>query len=62
MGVEKFDSGLDVHLSDVQANSMSAQHVVRAAHEELLQLMKQRAEVMKRIGTEIGRASCRGRV
>src|ERR1035438_9908025 len=51
MGVEKFDSGLDVHLSDVQANSMSAQHVVRAAHEELLQLMKQRAEVMKRIGT-----------
>jgi hypothetical protein len=33
------------------SDSMSAQQVVRAAHEELLQLMKQRAEVMKRIGT-----------
>jgi len=28
-----------------------AQQVVRAAHEELLQLMQQRAEIMKRIGT-----------
>ncbi|MFY9648058.1 MAG: hypothetical protein WAK29_22980 [Terriglobales bacterium] len=34
-----------------QANSVSAQQVVRAAHEELLQLMGQRAEIMKRIGT-----------
>jgi hypothetical protein len=51
MGVEKIDSGLDAHLSDLQANSMSAQQVVKAAHEELLQLMRQRAEVMKRIGT-----------
>jgi hypothetical protein len=32
-------------------NSASAQQVVKAAHEELLQLMRQRAEVMKRIGT-----------
>jgi hypothetical protein len=31
--------------------SLSAQEVVRAAHEELLQLLRQRAEVMKRIGT-----------
>ena len=36
---------------DTQANSLSAAHVVAAAHEELLQLMRQRAEVMKRIGT-----------
>jgi hypothetical protein len=34
-----------------EANSISAQQVARAAHEELLQLMAQRAEVMKRIGT-----------
>jgi hypothetical protein len=32
-------------------NSISALDVVRAAHEELLQLLRQRAEVMKRIGT-----------
>ena len=51
MGVEKIDSGLDAHLADLQANSMSAQQVVKAAHEELLQLMRQRAEIMKRIGT-----------
>src|ERR1035437_7102831 len=36
---------------NVQADSISAQHVVKAAHEELLQLMRQRAEIMKRIGT-----------
>src|SRR5271157_2343420 len=40
-----------VHAIDAQANSISAQPVVKAAHEELLQLMRQRAEVMKRIGT-----------
>jgi hypothetical protein len=34
-----------------QAHSVSAQQVVKAAHEELLQLMRQRAEIMKRIGT-----------
>jgi hypothetical protein len=33
------------------SNNVSAQQVVKAAHEELLQLMRQRAEVMKRIGT-----------
>ena len=33
------------------SNNVSAQKVVKAAHEELLQLMRQRAEVMKRIGT-----------
>jgi hypothetical protein len=32
-------------------SEVSAQEVVRAAHEELLQLLRQRAEVMKRIGT-----------
>ena len=37
--------------ADIQASSLSAQQVVKAAHDELLQLMRQRAEVMKRIGT-----------
>jgi len=40
-----------LHSMDAQINSVSAQHVVKAAHEELLQLMRQRAEIMKRIGT-----------
>ena len=40
-----------LHAIDAQANSISAQQVVKAAHEELLQLMRQRAEIMKRIGT-----------
>jgi len=40
-----------LHAIDAHANSISAQQVVKAAHEELLQLMRQRAEVMKRIGT-----------
>ncbi len=31
--------------------NMSAQQVVKAAREELLQLVRQRAEIMKRIGT-----------
>jgi hypothetical protein len=35
----------------VIADGMPAQQVVKAAHEELLQLMQQRAEIMKRIGT-----------
>src|SRR5258708_11858486 len=33
------------------SNDPHVQEVVRAAHEELRQLMRQRAEVMKRIGT-----------
>ncbi len=44
-------NGLHAHSVDVHANSISAQQVVKAAHEELLQLLRQRAEVMKRIGT-----------
>jgi hypothetical protein len=36
---------------DAQVNSISAQQVVKAAHEELLQLVRQRADIMKRIGT-----------
>jgi chorismate mutase len=36
---------------DAQANSISAHQVVKAAHEELLQLIRQRAEIMRRIGT-----------
>ncbi len=40
-----------VHAIEGQANSVSAQQVVKAAHEELLQLMRQRGEIMKRIGT-----------
>jgi hypothetical protein len=40
-----------LHGLDAQSNSVSAQHVVKAAHDELLQLMRQRADVMKRIGT-----------
>ena len=36
---------------DLQASNLSAQHVVKAAHEELLQLVRQRADIMKRIGT-----------
>ena len=44
-------NGNGVHSVDGQANSLSAQQVVKAAHEELLQLMRQRAEIMKRIGT-----------
>jgi hypothetical protein len=39
------------HAVDGQANSISAQQVVKAAHEELLQLLRHRAEIMKRIGT-----------
>jgi hypothetical protein len=45
------NSGNGLHATDAQTNSISAQQVVKAAHEELLQLMRQRAEIMKRIGT-----------
>jgi hypothetical protein len=44
-------NGNGMHAMVSQANSISAQQVVKAAHEELLQLMRQRAEIMKRIGT-----------
>jgi len=44
-------NGNGAHLVDRQGSSISAQLVVKAAHEELLQLMRQRAEIMKRIGT-----------
>jgi hypothetical protein len=45
------NNGSDLRAIDVQANTLSAQQVVKAAHEELLQLLRQRAEIMKRIGT-----------
>ena len=41
----------NLHAISAEGNSISAQQVVKAAHEELLQLMRQRAEIMKRIGT-----------
>jgi hypothetical protein len=44
-------NGNGVHALEAQGNSVSAQQVVKAAHDELLQLMRQRAEIMKRIGT-----------
>jgi len=44
-------NGDGLHAIGVQENSVSAQQVVRAAHEELLQLMAQRGKIMKRIGT-----------
>jgi hypothetical protein len=40
-GISKLPGGNDAHV----------QEVIRTAHEELRQLMRQRAEVMKRIGT-----------
>src|ERR1700726_3956805 len=48
VGKNNFDGS---HAIDAQANSVSAQQVVKAAHDELLHLMVQRAEIMKRIGT-----------
>ncbi|MFZ0798688.1 MAG: hypothetical protein WCA13_00645 [Terriglobales bacterium] len=45
------NNGDGLRAIDAQANSIPAQQVVKAAHEELLQLMRQRAEIMKRIGT-----------
>jgi len=43
--------GVGLAAVDAHASSISAQQVVRAAHEELLQLVRQRADIMKRIGT-----------
>jgi hypothetical protein len=45
------ETGVGSELLQAQGNTISAQQVVKAAHEELLQLMRQRAEIMKRIGT-----------
>src|SRR5277367_2039516 len=45
------ETGAGSELMHGQGNNISAQQVVKAAHEELLQLMRQRAEIMKRIGT-----------
>src|ERR1700739_2060311 len=44
-------NGDGLHAIEAQVNNISAQQVVKAAHEELLQLIRQRAEIMKRIGT-----------
>ena len=40
-----------VHGMNALANDISVTQVVKAAHEELRQLLQQRAEIMKRIGT-----------
>jgi len=40
-----------LHNVNVLANEVSVHQVVKAAHEELRQLLQQRAEIMKRIGT-----------
>jgi hypothetical protein len=50
MEVSKAD-GVGLQAANAQPSSISAQQVVRAAHEELLQLVRQRADIMKRIGT-----------
>jgi hypothetical protein len=39
------------HDGNTLANNVSVHHVVKAAHDELRQLLQQRAEIMKRIGT-----------
>jgi hypothetical protein len=44
-------NGAGTHLLEAVASNISAHQVVKAAHEELLQLMEQRAGIMKRIGT-----------
>jgi len=44
-------NGAGMHLLEAEAGNISAHQVVKAAHEELLQLMEQRAGIMKRIGT-----------
>jgi hypothetical protein len=49
--VEVANGGGDLHAFNTPSNSLSAQQVVKAAHEELLELVRQRAEIMKRIGT-----------
>jgi hypothetical protein len=50
MEVSKADA-VGLQAASAQASNISAQQVVRAAHEELLQLVRQRADIMKRIGT-----------
>jgi hypothetical protein len=45
------NNGNGLRVVDMRPDNVSAQQVVRAAHEELLQLLAQRAAIMKRIGT-----------
>ncbi len=49
----EFGNGATSALQDMNqvANGIPVQQVVKAAHEELRQLMRQRADIMKRIGT-----------
>lgn len=49
--MENGKNGLNGKRDLAGSNDPHVQEVVRAAHEELRQLMRQRAEVMKRIGT-----------
>jgi hypothetical protein len=46
-------NGVSSSLQDINSmtNGIPVQQVVKAAHEELRQLMRQRADIMKRIGT-----------
>jgi hypothetical protein len=44
-------NGNGLSVIDIRPDNLPAQQVVRGAHEELLQLMTQRAGIMKRIGT-----------
>src|SRR2546430_13822666 len=50
MDVRKYDRD-GAGAMDPRESGVPVQQVVRAAHEELRQLMRQRADVMKRIGT-----------
>jgi hypothetical protein len=45
------NGGDGVREMDLRASGAPAQEVVKAAHDELRQLMQRRAEIMKRIGT-----------
>src|SRR5258708_32329237 len=50
MDVGKYDRDV-AGAMDPRVSGVPVQQVVRAAHDELRQLMRQRAEIMKRIGT-----------
>src|SRR2546430_16960494 len=50
MDVRKYDRD-GAGAMDPRESGVPVQQVVRAAHDELRQLMRQRADVMKRIGT-----------
>jgi hypothetical protein len=51
MANEQVDGNGSQHGSLSSGNDPHVQEVVKAAHEELRQLLRQRAEIMKRIGT-----------